>query len=678
MRVAADGTGVDDAGPIAVIRSPVTTTVWRSRTRSRSSGTTFTSTNATDCARAGAAKSAARPMAEPRERICISYVGSEVDEPVGMSSRGQGRWRGASGQERILRMRLRQRIAAAWLPALLTACGSPSIPESGPVPLPAVESRQGMVLCSSDLACDVGARILARGGNAVDAAVATAFAMAVTYPAAGNLGGGGFIVLRTDDTVTTFDFRERAPLRSTPTMYLDTAGNIERSLTATGYLAPGVPGTPRGLELAHRRHGKLPWREVVLPAAHLARGFPLSEALARSLSREVTRSMQPYVASVAAYGKPGGSEWAAGDTIRLLDLARTLEAIADGGADAFYRGWIADSIAADMARNGGLISKEDLAEYAAKERVPVHGTYRGYDVYSMPPPSSGGVALVQMLNVMEEMNLRTQPRYSTRTLHLTIEAMRRAFLDRARHLGDPDFVTVPVAQLTSKSYARELARGIDANRATASTALAPELVAAATASESEETTHISVVDADGMAVALTYTLEGGYGSHVVARGTGVLLNNEMGDFNKKPGHTGLTGDIGTAANVIVTGKRMLSSMSPTIVTRYGGHVMVSGSPGGRTIINTVFNVVLNVLEYDMDVRSAVDAKRYHHQWLPDTATFEANALPEATVDQLRGMGHGLRMRGGQGDAHTIRYDAASRIARGANDQRSEDSKVSVP
>jgi len=310
--------------------------------------------------------------------------------------------------------------------------------------------------------------------------------------------------------------------------------------------------------------------------------------------------------------------------------------------------------------------------------VPVHGTYRGYDVYSMPPPSSGGVALVQMLNMMEEMNLRAQPRYSTRTLHLTIEAMRRAFLDRARHLGDPDFVTVPVAQLTSKSYARELARGIDANRATASTALAPELVAAATASESEETTHISVVDADGMAVALTYTLEGGYGSHVVARGTGVLLNNEMGDFNKKPGHTGLTGDIGTAANVIAPGKRMLSSMTPTIVTRNGGLVLVTGSPGGRTIINTVFNVVLNVLEYDMDVRSAVDAKRYHHQWLPDTATFEANALPEATVDQLRGLGHGLRMRGGQGDAHTIRYDAANRIARGANDQRSEDSKVSVP
>lgn len=535
-----------------------------------------------------------------------------------------------------------------------------------------------MVLCSSDLACDVGAGILARGGNAVDAAVATAFAMAVTYPSAGNLGGGGFIVLKTADTVTTFDFRERAPLRSTATMYLDSIGNIDRRLTATGYLAPGVPGTPRGLEVAHRMQGRLPWRDVVMPAADLARGFPLSASLARSLSREVARNMQPYVASVAAYGKPGGGEWMAGDTIRLHDLARTLEAIAHDGADAFYRGWIADSIVADMARNGGLISRDDLAAYVAKERAPVHGLYRGYDVYSMPPPSSGGIALVQMLNMMEGMNLRGQARYSPRTLHLTVEAMRRAFLDRARHLGDPDVVAVPVARLTSKAYAAELARGIDPDRASVSTELAPELVAAPTASESEETTHISVVDADGMAVALTYTLEGGYGSHVVARGTGVLLNNEMGDFNKKPGYTGLGGDIGTPANLIAPGKRMLSSMTPTIVARGGELVLVTGSPGGRTIINTVFNVVINVLEYDMDVRAAVDAKRYHHQWLPDTVTFEADALPEATLERLRAMGHGVRMRGGQGDAHTIRYDAATRTARGANDGRSADSRVSVP
>ena len=557
-------------------------------------------------------------------------------------------------------MRLGRSLPLAWLPALTIACAAPPAPpatRATPAVPDAVTSRTGMVLCSSDIACDAGAAILARGGNAVDAAVATAFAMAVTYPAAGNLGGGGFLVLRIAGTVTAFDFRERAPFAATPVMYLDSAGGIDRRLTATGYLAPGVPGTPRGLELA--------------------RGFPLSAALARSLNREITRGMQPYAASVSAYGKPGGGEWVAGDTIRLADLARTLEAIADEGADVFYRGWIADSIAADMARNGGLISRRDLAEYVAKERVPVHGTYRGYDVYAMAPPSSGGVALVQMLNVVEQLNLRSQPRYAPRTLHYTIEAMRRAFLDRARHLGDPDFVNVPVERLTSKAYAAQLVTGIDPSRATVSTQLAPELLAA-TAGESGETTHISVVDSSGMAVALTYTLEGGYGSHVVARGTGVLLNNEMGDFNKKPGHTGLNGDIGTAANLIAPGKRMLSSMTPTIVTRNGELVLVTGSPGGRTIINTVFNVVLNILEYDMDVRAAVEAPRHHHQWLPDTVTFEAAALPDSTADRLRAMGHALRIRGGQGDAHTIRYDAASRIARGANDRRSEDSKVSVP
>ncbi len=572
-------------------------------------------------------------------------------------------------------MRIGQLLHAVWL---LGAASSIAAQDTIVVSPPAITSHNGMVLCSSDLACDVGARILAKGGNAVDAAVATAFAMAVTYPAAGNLGGGGFMVVKAPSRVTTFDFRERAPLQSTPTMYLDSAGNINRRLTSTGYLAPGVPGTPRGLELAHRRYGKLPWRDVVAPAAALARAFPLSDALARSLNREVERNMTAYPASVAAYGKPDGGQWVAGDTIRLTDLARTLDAIASGGADAFYTGWIADSLAADMARNGGMISKADLAAYVAKERAPVQGKFRGYDVYSMPPPSSGGVALVEMLNLMELADVRQQPRFSPRTLHYSIEAMRLAFLDRARHLGDPDFVTVPVAELTSRQHATKLMRLIDPDRASASVSLAPELMAAATAGESEETTHISVVDANGMGVALTYTLEGGFGSHVVARGTGVLLNNEMGDFNKKPGFTSLSGDIGTPANVIAPGKRMLSSMTPTIVTRNGNLVLVTGSPGGRTIINTVFNVVLNVLGYDMDIRAAVDAPRYHHQWLPDSVTFEARALPDSTAERLQAMGHGVRMRGGQGDAHSIRYDAKTRTASGANDFRSADSKVSVP
>jgi len=540
---------------------------------------------------------------------------------------------------------------------------------------PAVESARGMVLCSSELACDVGARVLARGGNAVDAAVATAFAMAVTHPSAGNLGGGGFLLVHGRAGSTSFDFRERAPLRSTATMYLDSAGNIDRRLTATGYLAPGVPGTVRGLALAHRRLGRLPWSELVRPAAELARGFPLSDALARSLNREVSRNMAPYPASVAAYGKPGGNPWVAGDTIRLPDLARTLDAIAIGGADVFYRGWIADSIAADMARNGGLISRNDLAAYAAAERVPVRSTYRGYTVHGMAPPSSGGTATAMMLNILERWDLRAADRWSPRTLHLTIEAMRRAFLDRARHLGDPDFGPVPVARLTSKGYAAQLARRMDSSRATPSIELDRALV---TLAEADETTHISAVDRDGMAVALTYTLEGGYGSHVVARGTGILLNNEMGDFNRKPGYTGLTGDIGTEPNLIAPGKRMLSSMSPTIVTRGREPVLVTGSPGGRTIINTVANILLNVLEYGMDARAAVDAPRYHHQWLPDSVTFEAGAVADSTLLRLAALGHGVRIRGTQGDAHTILYDARRRVFIGANDFRSPDSKVSVP
>jgi gamma-glutamyltranspeptidase/glutathione hydrolase len=542
---------------------------------------------------------------------------------------------------------------------------------------PSIVSTSGMVICSSDLACEVGARILARGGNAVDAAVGTAFAMAVTYPAAGNLGGGGFMLVKSSRGVKAFDFRERAPFAATPTMYLE-EDTINRRLTATGHLAPGVPGTVRGLELAHRKHGKLPWRDVVLPAARLAEGFALSEALARSLNREVSRNMTPYPASVAAYGKPGGADWVPGDTIRLRDLARALTAIAHGGADAFYKGWIADSIAADMARSNGLITKKDLAAYRAKERKPVRGTYRGYDVYGMPPPSSGGTAVVEMLNMLDSMNLRAQDRWSPRTLHLTIETMRRAYLDRARHQGDADFVAVPIKRLTSKKYASSLARTIDTMRATPSVTLAPDLLPAV-AAESDETTHISVVDARGMAVSLTYTLEGSFGSHVVARGTGILLNNEMGDFNKKPGFTSLTGDIGTAPNVIAPGKRMLSSMTPTIVTdQKGALVLVTGSPGGRTIINTVLNILINVLEYDMDVRAAVDAPRFHHQWLPDSVTFEERAIPDSTVARLTAMGHGVRVRGRQGDAHTIRFDAKSRTAHGANDPRGPDSRVSIP
>jgi gamma-glutamyltranspeptidase/glutathione hydrolase len=541
-----------------------------------------------------------------------------------------------------------------------------------------VPSKDGLVVCVSSPACDAGASVLVRGGNAVDAAVATAFALSVTHPSAGNIGGGGFMIVSTPSgDITSFDYREKAPLRSTRTMYLRADGTIDRTLTASGYLAPGVPGTVRGLELAHKKFGKLPWKTVVMPAVDLAEGgFVISDALARSLNRELDGSMSKFAASTAAYGKPGGGEWKTGDRLVLGDLAKTLRAIAETGADAFYTGWIADRIAEDMKANGGLITKEDLAAYAAKERTPVRGTYRGYSIVSMPPPSSGGVALIEMLNILEQFDLKSKGRLTAPALHLQIEAMRRAYLDRARFLGDPDFVKVPVADLTSKPHAKRVAASILQDHASVSTELGKDIVATPPA-EPDETTHFSVIDRQGMAVASTYTLEGGFGSHVVVKGAGFLLNNEMGDFNRKPGETNVTGDIGTPANVIDPGKRMLSSMTPTMVFKDKKLVLVTGSPGGRTIINTVLAVVLGVTEYGLDGRRAVDLPRMHHQWLPDTVTLEEGALKDDALAALRAMGHTVRTQGRQGDAHSI-WIARDGTAYGVNDTRSPDSKASVP
>ncbi len=529
-----------------------------------------------------------------------------------------------------------------------------------------VASTTGLVVSSSDIASDTGAAILAKGGNAVDAAVATAFALAVTHPFAGNIGGGGFMVVRAaDGTATTFDYRETAPGKSTPTMYLGKDGNIDMSLTRAGYLAPGVPGTVRGLALAHKKFGKLPWKDVVMPAVDLAgKGFALPASLARGLNGEVSGAMSRFPASVAAYGKPGGGQWAAGDRIMLADLAKTLTSIATDGPDAFYTGWIADRIAEDMAANQGLITKADLAAYQAKERAPIRGTFLGYDIISMPPPSSGGTTLVAMLNMLEALDIQKQPHGSVAGIHLTIEAMRRAYLDRARYLGDPDFVDVPVAKLISKPYAEDLAKTIDPVKATSSVEIGKDLLGKTFADEPSDTTHFSVVDKDGMAVSNTFTLEGGYGSHVVVKGAGFILNNEMGDFNKKPGTTDLTGNIGTPANVIAPGKRMLSSMTPTIVTKGGKLVLVTGSPGSRTIINTVLNIVLNVTAYGMNGRDAIDAKRFDHEWLPDRITFEANGLPADAMDKLKAMGHDIRANGSQGSAQSIWIDPKTGTAYG--------------
>jgi gamma-glutamyltranspeptidase/glutathione hydrolase len=543
-----------------------------------------------------------------------------------------------------------------------------------------VPAKDGVVVCTSAPACDAGASVLAKGGNAVDAAVATAFALAVTHPAAGNIGGGGFMIVRTPDgQVTSFDYRERAPLASTRTMYLDTAGNIDRGRTAAGYLAPGVPGSVRGLAMAHARFGKLPWKDVVMPGVLLAeQGFAMSAALARGLNREVAGPMAKFPASVAAYGKPGGGEWKAGERLVLKDLGKTLRAIAEEGPDAFYTGWIADAIAADMKANGGLITKEDLAQYQAKERVPVRGTYKGFEIVSMPPVSSGGVALIEMLNILEPMDLKSKGLLTAEALHLQIEAMRRAYLDRARHLGDPDFVTVPVETLTSKEHARKVAASIDPAKASSSLELGKDIVTVTSSQEPDQTTHYSVMDKGGMAVTTTTTLEGSYGSHVVVKGAGFLLNNEMGDFNKKVGETNTRGDIGTPANLIDPGKRMLSSMTPTMVLKDGKVVLLTGSPGGRTIINTVFTIVFGVVEYGLNGRQAVDLARMHHQWLPDRVTIEKENGPSAEVlAKLKAMGHDVTADGRQGDAHSI-WVAPDGTPYGINEKRTPDGKASVP
>ena len=546
-------------------------------------------------------------------------------------------------------------------------------------PDPGVPGQDGVVVCTSAPACDAGAAILAKGGNAVDAAVATAFALAVTHPSAGNIGGGGFMIVRTPDgKATTFDYRERAPNKSTRTMYLGPDGQIVRNLTDTGYLAPGVPGTVRGLELAHKRFGKLPWKTVVMPAVMLAEGgFEMSPGLARALNAQVAGPMHPFPASVGAYGKPGGGEWAGGDRLVLADLGKALRAIAEKGASAFYTGWIADRIADDMKANGGLITKEDLAAYEAKERTPVKGTYRDFEIISMPPPSSGGVALIEMLNMLEPFELKAKGLLTAPALHLQIEAMRRAYLDRARYLGDSDFVNVPIDELISKQHARKIAASINPARASTSVELGRDIVTVPSGQEPDETTHFSVMDRSGMAVTSTYTLEGGFGSHVVVKGAGFLLNNEMGDFNKRPGETNARGDIGTDANLIAPGKRMLSSMTPTIVTRNGKVVLVTGSPGGRTIINTVFTIVFGVTEYGLTGREAVDLARLHHQWLPDSATIEDRGVSTGVLGALREMGHTIRTGAAQGDAESI-WVSPDGVPYGINDTRTPVSKASTP
>jgi gamma-glutamyltranspeptidase/glutathione hydrolase len=560
---------------------------------------------------------------------------------------------------------IRRVIAFLLLPIVALGAAASTV-DSAPVPRRA-DNQHGMVVSASAIASAVGRDALKAGGNAVDAAVATAFALAVTYPAAGNIGGGGFMVIRMPDgRATTIDFREVAPKAATPEMFLDSTGTYSARIHHSSLKSVGVPGTVAGLAFAQKKYGKAAWSKLVDPAVHLAGdGFDLPPGLAKSLTG-ARRSLGAYPSSLAAYYK-NGEPYAAGERLKLPDLARTLSRIRDKGRDGFYLGETAQLLAAEMKRGGGLITEADLASYEAKERAAVKGTYRGYDIISMPPPSSGGVGMIEMLNILEGFDLTGARHNSPKYVHLVAEAMRRAFLDRAKYLGDPDFVKPPVERLMSKTHAAELRKTIQPDHASPS---APAQVTEG--QESMETTHFSVVDASGMAVSVTYTLEGGYGVGDVVPGAGFLLNNEMGDFNGKPGLTDTTGLIGTPANLARPGKRMLSSMTPSIIAKDGKLVAVVGSPGGRTIINTVLQVVLNIIDFHMSIEDAVKAPRFHHQWLPDVLTVERDGLPTATVSALEAMGYRVRLGGNQGTAHSIAIDPKTGARMGAADPRDSD------
>ncbi len=529
-----------------------------------------------------------------------------------------------------------------------------------------VRCRQGAVVCVSEPAAQVGLQALRDGGSAVDAAVATAFALAVTYPGAGNIGGGGYMLVAPDSDLTpsvVFDFRETAPAAATRTMFVDEQAR-------TPHRRVGVPGTVRGLAMAHARDGRLPWRALVTPAVKLAReGFALDAAVAEQLNDVLAAYDAAQFAGLhQAFGHPDGRAWSAGDRLVQGELADVLQRIADQGPDAFYTGQTAQLIADEMRRGDGLVSLGDLAAYQPLVREPLRGTYRGCDILAVPPSTSGGTTLIEMLNMLESFELRASGRWSPETLHLLIECMRRGYRDRAAYLGDPEFTPIP-AKLTEKFHARALAETINPRRATPSLELADDIPITR---EGEQTTHLSIIDAERTAVSMTYTLEQSFGSKVVVRGGGFLLNDEMNDFNWVPGLTNEAGRIGTPPNDVVPGKRMLSSMCPVVVRRDGRTLLVTGSPGGRTIINTVLEVVLNVVEFEMDVRQAIDAPRMHEQWLPDYVRVEpamATRQGEALA-ALETMGHtiveGMHT---QGDAHTIWIDPQTSEIVAAADKR---------
>lgn len=553
-------------------------------------------------------------------------------------------------------------LLAALIFAFFAGCVSGQVGHN-----PNTQIKNGMVVSASKYASDIGVEIMRKGGNAVDAAVAVHFALAVVYPNAGNLGGGGFLVYRSaKGEVNTLDFREMAPGAASRDMYLDEKGDpiIQKSLL--GSLAAGVPGAVDGMYEAHKRYGKLDWAELIQPSIDLAQnGFKITPRQSRELNSLKTTLETHNLLGTALLKESG--KWEENDLLIQNELGATLKLIRDKGKAGFYEGVVADMIVEEMQRSKGIITHDDLKSYKSVWRDPITGWYRGHKIITMPPPSSGGIALIQLLRSVEPYNLKAWGHNSDSTIQLLVEAERRVYADRATHLGDPDYYNVPAKQLIEDSYIRKRMGNFSFEKASKS----EEIQAGKFISESEETTHFSIVDREGNAVSLTTTLNGSYGSAVVVKGAGFLLNNEMDDFSVKPGSPNMYGLVGGEANAIAPYKRMLSSMTPTILEKDGKLFMVVGTPGGSTIITSVFQTILNVIDFGKDMQSAVSAKKFHHQWLPDLVDYEPEAVGESTVQNLTQKGYVFRKRGAIGRVDAILINNWGYLSGGA-DPRGDD------
>ncbi|MDB5126061.1 MAG: gamma-glutamyltransferase [Mucilaginibacter sp.] len=529
--------------------------------------------------------------------------------------------------------------------------------------------QNGVVVCAYPDAAKAGLDVLKKGGNAVDAAVAVQFALAVTHPQAGNIGGGGFMVYRPAKGLSnTLDFREKAPAKASTNMYLDSVGNIVPNKSLYTHQASGIPGSVDGMIQAHKKYGRLKWATLVQPAINLAlKGFKMTKRLAADINRNdsIFKKLNPGKNYLMKDAK-----WQKGDTLIQEDLGKTLALIRDKGRAGFYEGKVADLLVAEMNAGDGLITKTDLQNYHSVWRKPVTGKYKSYKIITMPPPSSGGIALLQLLKSVEKYPLHKWGFNQDSTIQLMVEAERRVYADRSKYLGDPDFYKVPVDSLLNPQYIASRMQSFNWDAATPSTSIQPGTFIGY---ESDQTTHYSIVDKDGNAVAITTTLNDSFGSKIFVNGAGFLLNNEMDDFSSKPGTPNMYGLVGGKANSIQPGKRMLSCMTPTIIEKNGKLFMVVGTPGGSTIITSVFQTVLNVIEFDMDMQQAVSAKRFHHQWLPDDVATEPDALNEITKDKLTKKGYKITNKGAIGRVDGILKTKAG--YEGGADPRGDDTKM---